>query len=150
MTLIERPALPAVDAYVERLRDALASCNTLPGHAMILGPHCHLSCRRPDAAALVHPDARPGAVFRPALYVGFSVGGFGSACCLAAGPAPGPQPLWGVADIGAARAPAALGATRIEAVTEVGEGIKVAAVRDPFGNRFGLIENPLFDPKAVR
>ena len=25
----------------------------------------------------------------------------------------------------------------------------VAAVRDPFGNRFGLIENPLFDLKAL-
>jgi hypothetical protein len=26
----------------------------------------------------------------------------------------------------------------------------VAAVRDPFGNRLGLIENPHFDVKAVR
>ena len=28
-----------------------------------------------------------------------------------------------------------LGATVLEPVTEVGEGIKVAAVKDPFGNR---------------
>ena len=33
---------------------------------------------------------------------------------------------------------------------EVGGGIKVASVRDPFGNRFGLIQNPLFDVKRVR
>jgi catechol 2,3-dioxygenase-like lactoylglutathione lyase family enzyme len=32
----------------------------------------------------------------------------------------------------------------------VGGGIKVAAVRDPFGNRLGLIENPLLDRAAVR
>jgi hypothetical protein len=38
----------------------------------------------------------------------------------------------------------------IDAVTEVGGGIKVAAVGDPFGNLLGLVENPLFDPKAVR
>jgi len=33
---------------------------------------------------------------------------------------------------------------------EVGAGIKVAAVLDPFGNRFGLIENPNFVAAAVR
>jgi hypothetical protein len=32
----------------------------------------------------------------------------------------------------------------------VGEGIKVAAVKDPFGNRLGIIENPHFDVGAVR
>ena len=29
-------------------------------------------------------------------------------------------------------------------VTEVGDGIKVATVKDPFGNIFGIIENPHF------
>ena len=29
-------------------------------------------------------------------------------------------------------------------------GIKVAAVTDPFGNRFGVIENPHFDLASVR
>jgi predicted enzyme related to lactoylglutathione lyase len=32
-------------------------------------------------------------------------------------------------------------------VTEVGEGIKVATVKDPFGNIFGIIENPHFEIK---
>jgi hypothetical protein len=35
-------------------------------------------------------------------------------------------------------------------ISEVGEGIKVAAVKDPFGNRFDIIENSIFDLKAVR
>jgi len=43
-----------------------------------------------------------------------------------------------------------LGATPLEPVTEVGEGIKVAAVADPFGNRFGVIENPHFNAADVR
>ena len=32
-------------------------------------------------------------------------------------------------------------------VTEVGDGIKVATVKDPFGNIFGIIENPHFKIK---
>lgn len=43
-----------------------------------------------------------------------------------------------------------LGAKQLEPVTEVGEGIKVAAVIDPFGNRFGIIENPHFNPAGVK
>jgi catechol 2,3-dioxygenase-like lactoylglutathione lyase family enzyme len=90
--------------------------------------------------------------FDQPFYVGFSVGGF-ELGLLPGGEASttGPQPLWGVVDIGTTFGRLlALGATEIEPVTVVGEGIKVAAVRDPFGNRFGLIENPQFDAKAVR
>jgi len=36
------------------------------------------------------------------------------------------------------------GATLSAPAQDVGEGIKVAAVSDPFGNRIGLIENPHF------
>jgi hypothetical protein len=36
------------------------------------------------------------------------------------------------------------------AIQDVGEGIKVADVKDPFGNLFGLIYNPHFDKAAVR
>ena len=43
-----------------------------------------------------------------------------------------------------------LGAEELEPVTDVGEGIKVAAVKDPFGNRFGIIDNPNFNPKDLR
>lgn len=38
----------------------------------------------------------------------------------------------------------ALGASLKAKVQDVGEGIKVATVRDPFGNVFGIIENPNF------
>lgn len=37
------------------------------------------------------------------------------------------------------------GATLHHAAQDVGEGIKVASVQDPFGNTIGLIENPLFE-----
>ncbi len=43
-----------------------------------------------------------------------------------------------------------LGGTVHEPVKDVGGGIKVAAVKDPFGNVFGMIENPHFNPKEVR
>jgi predicted enzyme related to lactoylglutathione lyase len=43
-----------------------------------------------------------------------------------------------------------LGATALEPPSDVGEGILVAAVRDPFGNRLGLIENPHFSAEKVR
>jgi predicted enzyme related to lactoylglutathione lyase len=63
----------------------------------------------------------------------------------------GPQPLWGVADIGAAHARLlALGATALEPAIEVSEDIRVAAVLDPFGNRLGLIQSPRFSPAQVR
>lgn len=86
------------------------------------------------------------------FYVGFSVGGFELGLVPDATPATeGPQPLWGVADIAATLATLLeMGATPLEPATDVGGGIVVAAVRDPFGNRLGLILNPHFDPKSVR
>ena len=90
--------------------------------------------------------------FDEPFYVGFSVGGFELGLVPDAQPgSAGAQPLWGVAHIEGAHARLLeLGATALEPVTEVGGGIKVAAVRDPFGNRFGMIENPHFDASAVR
>ena len=90
--------------------------------------------------------------FDEPFYVGFSVGGFELGLVPDGKPgADGPQPLWGVVDATAAFARLLeLGATPLESVTEVGGGIKVAAVLDPFGNRFGVIENPHFDPGKVR
>jgi len=90
--------------------------------------------------------------FDQPFYVGFAVGGFelGLLPDGAAG-ADGARPLWGVANAAAAlERLLALGATALEPVTDVGEGIKVAAVLDPFGNRLGIIENPHFDRSGVR
>ncbi len=90
--------------------------------------------------------------FDQPFYVGFSVGGFELGLLPTAQPGTsGPQPLWGVAHIESAFARLLeLGATVLEPVTAVGEGIKVAAVQDPFGNRFGIIENPNFKAGEVR
>lgn len=90
--------------------------------------------------------------FDQPFYVGFAVGGFELGLVPDGQPGTaGPRPLWGVADIESACARLlALGASLLEPVVEVGEGIKVAAVQDPFGNRFGIIQNPHFDPSAVR
>lgn len=84
--------------------------------------------------------------FNEPFYVGFAVGGFELGLVPDGEPGTsGPQALWGVtnADEELARL-LKLGATLLEPVTEVGGGIRVAAVKDPFGNRFGIIENPNF------
>jgi len=57
---------------------------------------------------------------------------------------------WGVADAESAFGRLIeLGATKRTAVQEVGEGIRVATVIDPFGNIFGIIENPHFKLPAA-
>jgi lactoylglutathione lyase len=87
--------------------------------------------------------------FDQPFYVGFEVGGYEL----------GLQPeetavkdkpesvltYWGVNDINAEyNRFIALGATEHEAPTEVGEGIVVATVKDPWDNIVGLIYNPHF------
>ena len=86
--------------------------------------------------------------FDQPFYVGFSVGGFELGLIPAdSASTQGPQPLWGVADIEAAfQRLVALGASLLDPIVEVGDGIKVAAVTDPFGNRLGIIQIPHFDP----
>ena len=86
--------------------------------------------------------------FDQPFYVGFNVGGY------ELGLQPSDEPVkkgenctayWGVED--AAKAFAMLiskGAQPHEAIQEVGEGIIVATVKDPFGNLFGIIQNPHF------
>ncbi len=90
--------------------------------------------------------------FDEPFYVGFNIGGFElgldpNAKNRGAG---GSVAFWGVDNADAAVAQiVAAGATVASPVTEVGEGIKVATVLDPFGNQIGIIENPLFDASAV-
>ena len=87
--------------------------------------------------------------FDEPYYVGFNVGGYelGLDPDPASGPAgqSGSVAYWGVADAGTAYARlVTLGAAEDSAVREVGGGIKVGTVLDPFGNKFGIIENPHF------
>lgn len=91
-----------------------------------------------------------GPYFDEPFYVGFNVGGYelgivpDEAAALDR-PESGGLAYWGVADADAAHARLlGLGATDHEAVADVGGGIRVAAVRDPFGNILGIIENPTF------
>jgi predicted enzyme related to lactoylglutathione lyase len=88
--------------------------------------------------------------FDQPFYVGFNVGGYELGLDPDSSSAPGGSGggavvYWGVADAGSAlERLLSLGATARTSVQEVGEGIKVATVLDPFGNVFGVIENPHF------
>ncbi len=87
--------------------------------------------------------------FDQPFYVGFNVAGYELGLqpdeSAAPGRADGAVAYWGVEDAQAAfQRLIALGATAHEEVQDVGEGIKVATVKDPFGNLFGIIENPHF------
>jgi predicted enzyme related to lactoylglutathione lyase len=90
--------------------------------------------------------------FDQPFYVGFSIGGFELGLIPDGVPGvAGAQPLWGVQNAEEALAKLLLlGAKLLEPATDVGDGIKVGAVMDPFGNRLGIIENPHFNPAAVR
>jgi predicted enzyme related to lactoylglutathione lyase len=90
--------------------------------------------------------------FDEPFYVGFNIGGYELGLdpnAKSAKPGPGGSvAYWGVPDAANAvdqftRA----GATLQSPVQDVGEGIKVATVADPFGNLIGLIENPNFAAK---
>jgi predicted enzyme related to lactoylglutathione lyase len=90
-----------------------------------------------------------GPYFDQPFYVGFDVGGYELGLQPSEGPqtdrADGGVAYWGVADAEAEfKRLLELGASAHEPVQDVGEGIKVATVKDPFGNVLGIIENPHF------
>ena len=87
--------------------------------------------------------------FDQPFYVGYNVGGYELGLDPDAASTPGGKAgavaYWGVADAAAAYARLiSLGAVERSAVQEVGDGIHVATVFDPFGNIFGIIQNPHF------
>jgi lactoylglutathione lyase len=87
--------------------------------------------------------------FNQPFYVGFNVGGFELGLQpVEDGTVAGEGGLtayWGVADVSLTFAMLlAHGATAIEPPTEVGGGIIVATVKDPWGNLLGVIYNPHF------
>ena len=85
-------------------------------------------------------------------YVGFDVGGYelGLHPCDEKRPAGNRLvTYWGVADVPVALAQLVHhGATLAEAAKDVGGGIIVGSVTDPFGNTLGLIFNPHFGKAA--
>ena len=90
--------------------------------------------------------------FDEPFYVGFAASGFELGLIPDGEPgASGVQVYWGTMDAAAELTRLiSMGGTVHEPVKDVGGGIKVAAVRDPFGNLFGIIENPNFDATSVR
>ncbi len=87
--------------------------------------------------------------FDESFYVGFNVGGYELALIPADVPVERRDDAgvayWGVSDADASHARLlTLGATEHEPVQDVGEGIRIGSVRDPFGNVFGVLFNPHF------
>ena len=87
--------------------------------------------------------------FDEPFYVGFDVGGFELGLQPDEPGAPrtstGVVAYWGVDDADAAFGRLLeLGATGHSGVQDVGDGIRVATVLDPYGNVLGVIENPHF------
>ena len=91
--------------------------------------------------------------FDEPFYVGFNIGG----CELGLDPDPsgrsgpgGVTAYWGVPDIAAAvQHLVDVGGTVANPVQDVGDGIRVAVIADPFGNGVGLIQNPHFHRPPV-
>lgn len=88
--------------------------------------------------------------FDQPFYVGFSVAGFELGLVPSEAPLhePGNRGViayWGVENADDAwKQLTKAGAKPLDAVKDVGEGIRVAMVTDPYGNAIGLIENPHF------
>ena len=90
--------------------------------------------------------------FNEPFYVGFEVGGFELGLIPDGVPgAAGATAYWGTADIVAEvhRIARPRRARSTAPVTEVGGGISVASLKDPYGNLFGVIQNPHFDLAKV-
>ena len=85
--------------------------------------------------------------FDEPFYVGFNVGGYELGLVPDAPVAGqcGPITYWGVPDAQAAYDRLlALGAAAHEAVHDVGGGVLLGSVQDPFANLLGIIQNPHF------
>jgi len=88
--------------------------------------------------------------FDQPFYVGFNVGGYELGLLPKEADECGPITYWGVPNADAAYATLLeLGATEAVAVQDVGGGIRLGAVRDPFGNVLGVIYNPHFQLKVM-
>jgi len=84
--------------------------------------------------------------FDQPFYVGFQVAGYELALDPGADPATGPVTYWGVADADVALAVLlrAGAEAHSDGVSDVGDRIRVATVREPGGSLLGVIENPHF------
>lgn len=92
--------------------------------------------------------------FDESFYVGFEIGGFelGLLPRDADKPYPaGGETYWGVGDIHkAVEELKSKGGELVHDIEDVGDSILMAIVKDPAGNRVGIIENPQFNPEKSR
>jgi predicted enzyme related to lactoylglutathione lyase len=93
--------------------------------------------------------------FDQPFYVGFNVGGYELGILpvkdAAAKRARAGVAYWGVEDAQAAyKRLVDMGASPLEEIQDVGGGILIGAVRDPFGNVLGIIQNPNFKPGEAK
>jgi predicted enzyme related to lactoylglutathione lyase len=93
--------------------------------------------------------------FDQPFYVGFNVGGYELGLLpekdSAAKRARAGVAYWGVEDAHAAyKRLVDMGASPLEELQDVGGGILIGAVRDPFGNVLGIIQNPNFKPGEAK
>jgi predicted enzyme related to lactoylglutathione lyase len=89
--------------------------------------------------------------FDEPFYVGFNVGGYELGLLPEEAEQPAPQRgdsvacYWGVSDIRASfERLKSLGAQAEGEIADVGGGIEMVSLRDPWGNLFGIINNPHF------
>ncbi len=87
--------------------------------------------------------------FDQPFYVGFNIGGFELGIVPEASAtrdrAEAGVAYWGVRNADSAWARLLeLGATPEEPLQDVGGGVKIGTLHDPFGNLLGIVENPLF------
>lgn len=122
-------------------------------HFLGLRTACYAATDLEQAKAWYTDVAGHGPYFDQPFYVGFNIGGFELGIVPVEQPGPASDDrgaaYWGVPDAAAAHARLlSLGATEFSPVTDVGDGIKVGSVKDPFGNVLGIIENPHFTYEA--
>src|SRR5262249_28527971 len=122
-------------------RDAGSMSVALEGLRTVIYPAAELDAAKGWWTALLGS----GPYFDQPFYVGFDIGGFELGLLPDADPADGALVYWGTTDVAAAVAAAvAQGATEHAPVTEVGDGIVTATVRNPQGMIVGFIHNPHF------
>lgn len=87
--------------------------------------------------------------FDEPFYVGFNVGGFELGLNPNTNPGTtGPVAYWGVTDAHAAwKQLIEQGAQEHGPIEDVGDGILIGSVIDPFGNTLGIVQNPHFSWK---
>jgi predicted enzyme related to lactoylglutathione lyase len=118
----------------------------LLGLRTVIYPAPDLNAAKAWFSALLQIDP----YFDEPFYVGFNVAGYELALDPHGDPADGPITYWGVPDAAAALSQlTATGATSHTPLRDVGDGIRVASVREPGGAVFAVIENPHFEAHAI-